>query len=275
MSASTDSESPDLGEGLLSRFGGEETDAAEDGRARMSFLDHLDELRRRVIYSVYAVLGGCLIAFFYLKRIEDAVMGPLQALIPNGAKFIYTQPMEYFIFKMKAGLLVGVMLASPVVLLQVWYFIAPGLYSKEKKLAVPFVTASTGLFLTGAWFAHQFAFRWTWRFLASMTNQYVQFMPKLEETFSLYLMVVLGFGVVFQMPVVVFVLARFGLVTARFLITKGKYAILLIFILAAVLSPGPDVVSQLLFAAPMLVLYAISIVVAWLFAKKKKKAGSI
>ena len=156
--------------------------------------------------------------------------------------------------------------------MQVWYFIAPGLYAKEKRLAVPFVFFSTAVVSGRRLLRAPLAFRVTWGFLAKFNRAMVDFMtwtPTVASAFSLYLRIVLGLGLIFQMPVVIFVLARFGIVTARFLIKNFRYAVLIIFIIAAVASPGQDPVSQLLFAAPMMVLYVISIGVAWMFAKKK------
>jgi len=151
------------------------------------------------------------------------------------------------------------------------YFIAPGLYAREKKIVIPFVFSATLLFLSGAWFAHTYAFPITWKFFATFgNNAYMFYMPTVSSTFSLYVKMVLGLGIVFQMPILAFFLARMGIVTARFMIEKGKFAILGIFIIAAVASPGTDMMSQFVFAAPMLLLYLISIVVVWIFAKKRK-----
>jgi len=246
---------------------------AEDETApgRMSFLDHLDELRRRILYAVYSVLAACVISFSIIKRVLVEVTQPMIMSVSSG-KLLGTEALDPIMFFFKAGLFLALIIASPLIILQVWYFIAPGLYSKEKKLAVPFVFFSTVLFLAGAWFGHRYAFRVTWEFLATFNRQVVDFMewtPTAGSAFSLYLRIVLGMGLIFQMPVVIFVLSRFGLVTAKFLIKNFKYAVLIIFIVAAVASPGQDPASQLLFAAPMLVLYVISIGVAWLFGKKK------
>jgi sec-independent protein translocase protein TatC len=246
-------------------------DASADAPGRMSFLDHLDELRRRILYSVYSVLAACVISFAIIKRVLVEVTAPMLEQVASG-KLLGTEALDPIMFFFKSGLFLALIIASPLILLQVWYFIAPGLYSKEKRLAIPFVVSSTALFLSGAYFGHRYAFRVTWEFLAKFNREMVDFMtwtPTVSSAFSLYLRIVLGMGLIFQMPVVIFVLARFGLVTAKFLIKNFKYAVLIIFIIAAVASPGQDPASQLLFAAPMIVLYGISIGVAWLFAKKK------
>ncbi|HVL67356.1 MAG TPA: twin-arginine translocase subunit TatC [Vicinamibacterales bacterium] len=244
----------------------------EDDGARMSFLEHLDELRKRLIHSALAILVGCGIAFTFLHRVIDFLTLPMRRMLPEGGDLVATAPSEYFFLYIKLALLVGLFIALPVVMLQVWLFIAPGLYAHEKRLAVPFVAMSSVLFTIGAAFSHYVAFPWTWQFFMDFMPEYVRPMIKLGDAFSLYVKMVLAFGVIFQMPTVVLFLARMGVVTAGFLARRTKYAVLIIFILAAVLSPGGDVVSQALMAGPMLVLYALSIGIAWLFGKRQPAA---
>ena len=164
----------------------------------------------------------------------------------------------------------GLLVAAPFVLYQVWLFVAPGLYSHEKRFAIPFVLASSVFFFTGAAFSHYVAFPVTWMFFINFSSAYVDFMPRAGPAFSLYVKMLLGFGLIFQMPMLVFFLARFGIVTAGFLAKKTKYAILIIFVVAAVITPTADIPTQLIFAAPMMVLYGISIGVAWVFQKRKR-----
>lgn len=245
-----------------------DADDAADG-ARMSFLEHLDELRKRLIYSVYSLLFGCVIAFFFVGRIQEFIFVPLyQAL--GGTQFIYTSGFEPFMLMMKTGALAGLMIASPLIIYQLWLFIAPGLYSHEKRFAIPFVLLSTIFFLLGAAFSHWIAFPWTWAFFKSWENSYMQFLPNIGNAFSIYVKMLLAFGLIFQMPTLVFFLARMGVVTAGFLARHTKYAVLIIFIVAAVISPGTDVVSQALMAGPMLGLYAVSILIAWIVAPRRK-----
>lgn len=247
------------------------TDADDlEAGGKMSFLEHLDELRKRLIVSVASIFVGFIVAFFFLERIFAFVMVPLKEMLPNDGKFIYTEGPEYFFLYLKVGVIAGFFVALPVVSWQAWLFIAPGLYAREKKFAIPFVFFSSLFFFAGALFSHYIAFPWTWRFFIDFQNDYVQFMPKIGPTFGLYFKMLLGFGVIFQMPIVVFALARMGVVSAGFLVRHTRYAVLIIFILGAVLSPGGDVMSQAMMAGPMLVLYAISIAVAWVFGKKKK-----
>ena len=252
-----------------------DADALEEPGAKMSFLEHLDELRKRLINSVVAVAIGCVIAFIFLDYVFDFITLPMRQMLPQGGHLVQTAPTEFFMLYLKVGALVGLFLALPVVMLQLWLFIAPGLYAHEKKLAIPFVAMSSILFTTGAAFSHFVAFPWTWKFFMDFMPEYVQPMIKLGEAFSLYVKMLLGFGAIFQMPTVVFFLARMGVVTAGFLIRNTKYAVLIIFILGAVLSPGGDIVSQALMAGPMLILYAISIGIAWAVGKRKPRAADI
>ena len=244
------------------------TDPEELEDGRMSFLDHLDELRKRLIASVYSLVGGCVIAFFFVDRIQRFIFVPLHQAL-GGEKFIYTQGFEPFMLTMKTGVLAGLLIASPFIIWQMWLFIAPGLYTHEKRFAIPFVALGSIFFLSGAAFSHYVAFPWTWIFFLGWQTEYMKFLPNIGDAFSLYVKMMLGFGLIFQMPTVVFFLARMGMVTAGFLARNTKYAVLVIFIIAAVISPGTDVVSQALMAGPMLGLYGLSIIIAWIFAKKK------
>ncbi len=164
-------------------------------------------------------------------------MDPLNRLLPKGSTFVFTEPTEAFLLYMKMALLAGVIMAMPVILLQAWLFVAPGLYAKEKRLAAPFVILATVGFVGGAAFTHYLLFRWMWVFFASFATDKLTFLPRIGPVFALYVKMVLAMGLVFQMPAVVYSLARIGLVTARFLIKSFKYAILIIFIAAAVITP--------------------------------------
>ena len=235
---------------------------------KMSFLEHLDELRTRLIHSVIGVAVGCVISFIFLDRIFEFVTLPMREMLPEGGNLVQTEPAEFFMLYLKVGVLVGFLIAAPFVIWQLWLFIAPGLYANEKRFAIPFVLLGSVFFATGAAFSHYIAFPWTWNFFVNFRPDYVQMMLKLGAAFSLYVKMLLGFAVIFQMPTIVFFLARMGMVSARFLIRHFKYAVLVIFILGAVLSPGGDIVSQALMAGPMLILYGLSIFIAWAFAKR-------
>ncbi len=243
----------------------------EGGGAKMTFLEHLDELRKRLMVSFAAIAVGCLIAFAFVNKIYSFVMDPLYALLPKHSALIYTEPTEAFILWVWMAFLAGLMLAMPIIVWQVWLFIAPGLYAKEKKLAIPFIVLATVGFLAGAAFTHYLLFPWMWTFFASFATDKLTFLPRIEPVFDLYVKMILGMGLVFQMPAIVYALARIGLVTARFLIKSFKYAILIIFILAAVITPSGDMLTQTLFALPMIGLYLISILIAWIFGKPRRK----
>jgi sec-independent protein translocase protein TatC len=244
----------------------------DDSSSKMSFLEHLDELRKRLIYICWSLLAGCIVAYIFISQIFDFIMRPLQQMLPPGGKLMFTQGAEPFMLYVKIGFLAGIFIASPLIIYQVWKFIAPGLYTHEKKFAIPFVFLSTVFFVAGGLFSHYIAFPWTWKFFISFITDYMTFMPKVDEAFSLYTKMLLGFGIMFEMPTLVFFLARMGVVTGGFLLRYFKYAILIIAIVAAVVSPGTDAMSMIVFAVPMLGLYLISIVIAFIFQKRKTPA---
>jgi len=235
----------------------------------MSFLEHLDELRMRLTVSAFALLGGFLVAFAFSRYVFDFIMRPLQEALPPGGRLIYTEPAEAFLLYLKISALAGAIIAAPIVLWQLWLFIAPGLYAKEKRYAIPFVAMSSFFFIAGAAFSHFMVFPFAWRFFGSFGSDYLEFMPSIKATFALYAKMALGMGLVFEMPTLVFFLARMGVVTAGFLLRQTKYAILVIFIIAAILTPSPDAVTQTLMAAPMILLYGVSILIAWVFGRRR------
>lgn len=250
----------------------DESDAAEEAGGKMSFLDHLDELRRRIIWALVWVGLGFGIACAFYQQLFDFVINPMRAMLPKGQTLIYTEPTEALMLYVKIAIIAGIIIASPGVMAQVWLFVAPGLYSHEKKMAVPFIAVSSLFFVLGAAFAHYYVFPLTFKFFGSFSSDAITFMPRIEPAFGLYMKLVLIFGAIFQMPTVVALLARLGLVTARFMWKNFKYAFLAIFIIGAVLSPGTDPVGQIAMAGPMVVLYIISILFAWMFGKKRKAA---
>jgi len=240
---------------------------------KMSFLEHLDELRKRIVNSAIAVAVCVVAGFWFINRIVDFILAPTRKALPPGVKLIYTQPGEAFSLYVQIALIMGVVLASPFIMFQVWRFIAPGLYSNEKRLAIPFVLFTTLGFLMGAAFNHYIAFPFMMVFFASFNTPDLAFMPKLDDVFGLYTKMMLGMGVVFQMPAVVFFLAKMKMVTARFLLKNFKYAFLIIFVAAAVITPTGDPTTQAIFAAPMVALYMLSIVIAWVVGPKRLRAS--
>ncbi len=207
--------------------------------------------------------------FAFIDKIFNFILAPTRRALPPGVKMIYTQPGEAFSLYVTVALIAGAAVAAPFIMFQVWMFIAPGLYSNEKRMALPFVFFTTAGFLLGAAFNHYIAFPFMMAFFASFNGVELAFMPRLEDTFGLYTKMLLGMGVVFQMPTVVFFLAKLKLVSAHFLARHFKYAFLIIFIAAAVITPTGDMMTQAIFAAPMVGLYLLSIVIAWVVGPKR------
>jgi sec-independent protein translocase protein TatC len=230
----------------------------------MGFLEHLDELRTRLIRSCIAIAAGMGAAFFFVERIGDFVLAPTLRTLPAGSTLVSARPGEGFSFYLDISLIGGVVLAAPAVMYQVWRFIAPGLYAREKRLAVPFVALTTVGTIGGALFSHYVLFPSTMAFFGTFNPRGIRFMPRVEETFDLYKQLLFGMVIVFQVPTVVFFLAKMRIVTARLLWRNAKYAVLVSFILSAVLTSSPDPWNQAVFAAPMIALYFISIAIAWI-----------
>jgi sec-independent protein translocase protein TatC len=235
----------------------------------MSFLEHLDEFRRRLIYSSVAVAIGMAIAFAFVSRVADFVLAPALASLPPGSAFVTIRPGEGFSFYLNLALILGVMLAAPFVAYQVWLFIAPGLYKREKRIVVPFVALAAVCTLAGGAFAHYVLFPSMMAFFARFDSPVMRFTPRIEDTFDLYKNTVLGMVLVFQIPALVMFLARIGAVSSVWLWRHLKFAILVSFVAAALLTPSSDPWNQALFAAPMIALYAIGIVLAWLVEPRR------
>jgi sec-independent protein translocase protein TatC len=246
-------------------------DDDNEAAGKMSFLEHLDELRKRIVNSAIAIGVSVLIGFTWINQIFDFILAPTRKALPPGVKLIYTEPGEAFSLYVTIALIMGVVIATPVIMYQVWKFIAPGLYSNEKRLAFPFVALTTGGFILGASFNHYIAFPFMMAFFASFNTPDLAFMPKLEDVFGLYSKMLIGMGIVFQMPAVVYFLARMKLISARFLARHFKYAFLIIFVVAAVITPTGDMMTQTIFAAPMIGLYLLSIAIAWVVGPKRLK----
>jgi len=235
----------------------------------ISILEHLEDFRKRIVRALLAIAGGALVGFLLIDRIVAFVLGPTRRALPVGAKLIYTQPGEAFGLYIQIALIAGVVFAMPFIMYQLWRLIAPLVPSSARRFAIPFVGFTTVGFVAGAAFTHYIAFPYMMAFFASFNTPDLQFLPKLSDVFDLYTKMLLGMGAVFQMPTVVFFLAKAGLVTARFLLRSFKYAFLLIFVVAAVITPTGDMVTQTIFAAPMVALYMLSIVIAWVFGKAR------
>ena len=214
-----------------------------------------------------------IVTFAFINQIFAFVFRPIRSVLPPGSKMIYTQPGEAFSIFVQIALMAGIVVAAPFVMYQVWRLIAPALYLKQKKLVIPFVLMTTAGFVAGALFNHYIVFRWMMVFFSSFNSPGLTFMPRLDDVFGLYTKMLFGMAVIFQMPTLVYFLAKMGLVTARFLLGHLKYAIFIMFIVAAVVTPTGDMTTQMLFALPMIGLYLISIVIAWIVGPAARPAS--
>jgi sec-independent protein translocase protein TatC len=246
---------------------------AQDEMPSMGFLEHLEELRRRIIYSIIAMGCGFLLCWNYAERIYNIMQRPvLEALQKNGitTKLVYLNPTEPFNLYMKVGLMAGLFVASPFVLYQVWLFISPGLYRNEKRYVLPFMFSTVALFLAGGYFGYKLVLPQALIFLISYGKDF-QAMITLGEYSSLFLAVIIGLGAIFEMPILVFFLSLMGIVTAGWMWRNLRYSILGIFVIAAILTPTTDILNMCVFAAPMVALYVISIGIAWLVHPSQRK----
>ena len=242
-------------------------DIFENG-ATMSILEHLEELRNRLLKIIVAAALGFAACYWKAEDIYGFIMQPLVDTLPEGTNLIYTGVTEGFFTYLKVGLLAGVFLASPFILYQVWAFVSPGLYKKEQKILIPVAIISAVLFVGGACFGYFIVFPWGFDFLiGNYASDIIKPMPSIKEYLSLAAKLLIAFGVVFEMPLATLVLARLGLVNHRMMMKYFRYAILGIFIVGAMLTP-PDLITQLMMAGPLIILYGISIIVAYFFAKK-------
>jgi sec-independent protein translocase protein TatC len=234
---------------------------------KMSFLDHLEELRKRLLISLIAVAVGFLVCWAFAEPIFGKLQEPLTAFLPKGDKLAFTRLTAPFFLYMKVAFFAGLFVAAPVVLLQVWLFIAPGLYKREKRLAAPFIIFGSLFFILGGYFGYRFLLPATCSFFVETGKQFKQ-MVTVDDYFSFASTIILATGLVFETPILIFFLARLGIVTPAFLMQKFKYAIVLSFVVAAIVTPTPDMVTQAALAVPMIVLYLIGVGVAYLFGKR-------
>lgn len=239
----------------------------------MGFLDHLEELRKRIVYSAIAIIVGAGVCWWKVEKIYDLMQRPIMRVLaahhlPD--KLVYLNPTEPFSLYMKIAAMAGLFLTSPFVLYQVWMFIAPGLYRHEKRYVFPFMFSTITLFSLGGYFGYRVAYPQALDVLIGFGRQF-QPMITISEYTQLFLTIILGMGLIFEMPVIVFFLAFLGVLSPNFMLQNFRYAILIIFILAAIVAP-PDLVSMCVFAAPMVALYGISVGVAWLVHPKQREA---
>jgi sec-independent protein translocase protein TatC len=246
-----------------------EEEQQEELHGQMSFLDHLEELRKRIIHSLIGVAIAFAVCWTFSNDIFQFISGPIRsANVPLNM----LRPTEGFTLSMKLALMGAVFLASPVLMAQLWLFIAPGLYKHEKRYALPFIISSSLLFLLGGAFGFYVAFPFALQYLIQWGRDMgMNMVISASEYYDLFIMIELGLGVIFQIPAVIFVLSRIGLVSAGFLLKNTKYAVLISFIVAAIITPTSDIPNMMIMAVPMITLYLIGIVVAFMFGKKKRE----
>lgn len=254
----------------------DEEDEEEEGMLRMSFLGHLEELRKRIFYMLGGIGVAFVVSLTFSEQLWNTVSQParaaLTALHINPPNLAMIEPMESFnVIWFKLPTLVAIFLSSPWILYQVWAFISPGLYKRERRFAVPFVLCSAGLFILGGLFAYFVAFRFALTFLLGLgASAGVTPVVSISEYFNLFVNVTLGIGVVFELPVVIFFLTLLRIVTPSFLMRHSRYAILGIVILAAVITPTPDIFNMMLFATPMLALYYVGVFASWILVMRRE-----
>src|SRR5271154_4166480 len=246
----------------------------KDQMPTMGFLDHLEELRKRIVYSVIAIAVGFFACWGYASHIYGVMQRPIMdALQRNGlsAKLVYVNPVEPFNLYLKVGMMAGLFVASPFVLYQIWCFISPGLYRNEKRYVMPFMASTIALFLAGGYFGYKIVLPQALVFLIGYGKDF-QPMITLTEYSGLFLTIIVGLGAIFEMPILVFFLSLMGIVSAGWMWRNLRYSILVIFIIAAIITPTTDILNMCIFAAPMIALYTVSIGIAWLVHPKQRKA---
>jgi sec-independent protein translocase protein TatC len=240
---------------------------------KIPFTAHLEELRKRLIVCFIAVGIGFVAAYGFKEKLFQVLTVPLVRVMKSGDTLIFTNLPEAFFTYLKVSLLAGLMLAAPVILYQFWMFVAPGLYQRERRVLLPIVFLSTLFFLGGALFGYFIVFPWGFQFFLGFATEHIRPLPSMREYLSFSAKLLLAFGIVFEMPLVLTAMARLGIVSVGFLKKNRKYAILLFFTGAAILTP-PDVVTQIMMAVPLMLLYEVSIIGARVFTPKPKPTES-
>jgi sec-independent protein translocase protein TatC len=236
--------------------------------SKLPFTSHLEELRKRLIVCFVAVGIGFVVSYGFKEYLFQILVHPLVKVMQPGDSLIFTGLPEAFFTYLKVAFLAGLMLAAPVIIYEFWIFVAPGLYDKEKRLMLPIVFLSTFFFIGGALFGYFLVFPWGFKFFLGFATETIRPMPSMKEYLGFSAKLLLAFGLVFELPLVITFLARLGVVSVDFLKKNRKYALLLFFVGAAILTP-PDVVTQIMMALPLMLLYEISIIGARIFGKKK------
>jgi len=235
----------------------------------MSLMEHLEELRKRILRSLSYLGVGFVLAYGFHDRLITYIQKPL---IDVGLVMTQTHPTDAINLILKTSAVTGAILASPFILYQVWLFISPGMYANEKKYVTPFMSATVGLFLAGAWFGYRYVMPGAIKILVMDFGKNFNHMITIDDYIGFSLAVILGLGVCFELPILIFFLALFGIVDAKFLLRHFRYAVLAIFLVAAIICPMPDPFSMCLFASPMLALYFLGVGVAYFVHPDRRKA---
>ncbi|MGC8907431.1 MAG: twin-arginine translocase subunit TatC [Desulfomonilaceae bacterium] len=247
----------------------EEEQVVEEGR--MSFLEHLEELRSRLIRAAIAIGIGFGVCIAFGERVFSIFAAPITKLLPKNSSLVFTSLPDPFFVYLKVAFITGIFLALPYVLYQVWLFVRPGLLEKEKKLAVPFIVVSTLLFYLGAVFAYFIVFPAAFQFFLSYETAELKPMISIKDYVSLVMLLMLAFGVIFETPIVIVVLGLLGIVDSSLLKKGRRYFIVLAFIIAAILTPTPDVINQTLMAIPLIIFYELGIYLLRVIEKKRER----
>jgi sec-independent protein translocase protein TatC len=235
----------------------------------MSLMEHLDELRKRIVHSAIYLAIGFFVSWFFHERLVGFIQAPLNRI---GKSMVFTHPMDPLNLDLQVALVAGAILSSPFILYQVWLFIAPGLYQRERRFVWPFMGATIALFLGGAAFGYFYVLPGALKILIVDFGHNFTSMVTIEDYTGFFRSIILGLGISFELPILIFFLAMFGIVSPKFLWKNIRYAILAVFIIAAIICPSPDPWTMCIYAVPMLALYLIGIGVAWWVHPSRKKA---
>lgn len=241
-----------------------------ENNEKQPFMSHLEELRKRLVICAISVGIGFVIAYFFAEQLFQILVLPLKQNMKEGQQLIFTNLPEMFFAYLKTALVTGILASAPIIFYQLYKFVAPGLYRHERSLVVPFVISSTLLFVGGSLFGYFIVFPFGFRFFLGFANESIQALPSVKEYFSFAVKLLFAFGLVFELPVVAFFLGKMGILTPELMRRKRKYAILLTFVLGAILTP-PDIVTQCMMAGPLIILYEISIFVVRMAKEKKEE----
>jgi sec-independent protein translocase protein TatC len=239
----------------------------------MGLLDHLEELRHRIIYSALFLVGGFGVCWWFHEKIFWIMQKPIMRALAGHhleQKLVYLNPTDPFNMYLKVSLVAGLFVASPLLLYQVWGFISPGLYRHERHYVLPFMFSTVGLFLAGGYFGYRMVYPAALDFLITFSGQFMP-MITIQEYTDLFLTIVAGLGIVFELPILVFFLSLMGVVTAGWMWRNLRYSILVIFVIAAIITPTTDILNMCIFATPMIVLYVVSIGIAWFVHPTQRK----